>query len=120
MDATFDNSLGRYGAKRFDYYNLDDKRIFKDHEPLLYPMPACSDGNHFYYRENRLSLTKIEDVRKRLEAVLRKKQEHFVFHCAAAILPRRILEEILKAASETAGCEKPVCAVICESAAGGY
>ena len=32
LDAAFDNSLGRYGQKRFDYFNLDDKMIFKDHQ----------------------------------------------------------------------------------------
>ena len=36
LDATFDNSLGRYGQKRFDYFNLDDKMIFRDHQPLVY------------------------------------------------------------------------------------
>ena len=62
LDATFDNSLGRYGQKRFDYFNLDDKMIFKDHQPLVYKVPACTDGGRFYYKENRLSLTKLEDV----------------------------------------------------------
>ena len=54
LDATFDNSLGRYGEKRFDYYNLDDKAIFRDHQPLVYPMPACGDSSLFYYKEKRL------------------------------------------------------------------
>ena len=31
LDATFDNSLGRYGQKRFDYFNLDDANISRDH-----------------------------------------------------------------------------------------
>ena len=30
LDATFDNSLQR-GEKRYDYYNLDDGRLFRDH-----------------------------------------------------------------------------------------
>ena len=103
LDATFDNSLGRYGQKRFDYYNLDDKMIFRDHEPLVYPIPACTDGSRFYYKEKRLSLTRVEDVAGRLKAVIRKKQPYFVFHWRGGTLNRDVLEQIAKIASETAG-----------------
>lgn len=102
LDATFDNSLGRYGQKRFDYFNLDDKKIFRDHRPVMYPIPACTDGNHFYYKENRLSLTKMEDVGKRLRTVLRKKQEYFVFHWRGGYLTREVLLEIAAEAAKTA------------------
>lgn len=94
LDATFDNSLGRYGQMRFDYFNLDDKMLFKDHEPLVYPAPACTDGTRFYYKEKRLSLTKMEDVSGRLKAVLRKKQPFFVFHWRGGALNRDVLEQI--------------------------
>lgn len=102
LDATFDNSLGRYGQMRFDYYNLDDKMMFRDHEPLIYPMPPCTDGGHFYYKENRLSLTKMEDVAGRLGAVLRKKQPYFVFHWRGGALNRDVLEQIAQISSEAA------------------
>lgn len=102
LDATFDNSLGRYGQMRFDYYNLDDKMMFRDHEPLIYPMPPCTDGSHFYYKENRLSLTKMEDVAGRLGAVLRKKQPYFVFHWRGGALNRDVLEQIAQISSEAA------------------
>lgn len=43
LDATFDNTLGKNEddsvSIRYDYFNLDDKNIFRDHEPLL-PHPA--------------------------------------------------------------------------------
>lgn len=102
LDATFDNSLGRYGAKRFDYFNLDDKKIFRDHQELVYPVPSCTDGNAFYYKTARLSLTKTEEVGKRLKAVLRKKQPYFVFHWRGGALNKSILEEIFKEASKAA------------------
>ena len=99
LDATFDNSLGRYGAKRFDYFNLCDRHIFRDHEPLLYPMPPCTDDGHTYYKESRLSLTKVEDVGKRLKAVLRKGEPYFVFQWRGGGLNREVLGQILESAA---------------------
>ena len=36
LDATFDNTLGKnedgLTSIRYDYFNLDDKNIFRDHE----------------------------------------------------------------------------------------
>ena len=62
LDATFDNTLGKHSAAgqeiRYDYFNLDDKKIFRDHEPLIAPAPVCTNGDHFYYREKKLSFTK--------------------------------------------------------------
>lgn len=102
LDATFDNSLGRYGARRYDYVNLDDKQIFRDHEPVIYPIPACVKNDNFYYKVNRLSLTKTEDVEKRMKAVLRKKLPSFVFHWRGGSLNREILGEILEGAARAA------------------
>lgn len=102
LDATFDNCLGRYGQKRFDYFNLDDRMIFKDHQPLVYPMPACTDGSRFYYKENRLSLTRAEEVTGRMKAVLRKKQPFCVFHWRGGALNRDVLSRIVESASEAA------------------
>lgn len=52
LDATFDNTLGKNAQEpRYDYFNLDDKAVFRDHEPLIAPAAACTDGEHFYYKE---------------------------------------------------------------------
>ena len=106
LDATFDNSLKRYGTKRYDYYNLEDRQLFRDHQPLIAPVPACTKSDAFYYRVNRLSLTKTEEVGKRLKAVLRKKQPGFVFHWRGGALNRSILEEILKEAEAAAAAKE--------------
>ena len=45
LDATFDNTLGKSDKVediRYDYFNLDDKQIFKDHEPLIAAAPHCT------------------------------------------------------------------------------
>ena len=106
LDATFDNSLKRYGTKGDDYYNLEDRQLFRDHQPLIALVPACTKSDAFYYRVNRLSLTKTEEVGKRLKAVLRKKQPCFVFHWRGGALNRSILEEILKEAEAAAAAKE--------------
>ena len=98
LDATFDNSLGRSGSGtpeiRYDYFNLDDKAVFRDHEPLIAPAPACTDNSRFYYKEKKLSFTKTEDVYKRsLQAA--KKGKTLTFHWRGGYLTREVLEELL-------------------------
>ena len=66
LDATFDNSLGKDHENkeiRYDYFNLDDQQIFRDHEPLIAPAPHCNDHDHFttkrrnYHLPNRRMYT---------------------------------------------------------------
>ena len=99
LDATFDNSLQR-GEKRYDYCNLDDKRIFRDHEALVLPLPQATDGDGFYYR--KISLTKREQVESRVKQALRKREPRLIFHWRGGGLNRAILGDILSAAKEQA------------------
>lgn len=95
LDATFDNSLGKNGPVRYDYFNLDDKSIFRDHEPVIYPAPACVEGGHFYYREKKLSFTKLEEVEKRALQAARKGRT-LVLHWRGGYLTREVLGELLE------------------------
>ena len=79
---------------RYDYFNLDDKNIFRDHEPLIAPAPACPDGSHSYYREKKLSFTKTEDVYKRALQAARKGRE-FTFHWRGSYLTREVLADLV-------------------------
>ena len=99
LDATFDNSLGRSGSGtpeiRYDYFNLDDKAVFRDHEPLIAPAPACTDNSRFYYKEKKMSFTKTEDVYKRsLQAA--KKGKMLTFHWRGGYLTREVFGELLE------------------------
>ena len=98
LDATFDNTLGKneggLTSIRYDYFNLDDKNIFRDHEPLIAPAPPCPDGNHFYYREKKLSFTKLEDVYKRALHAAKKGRE-FTFHWRGGYLTREVLADLV-------------------------
>ena len=101
LDATFDNSLGHDGVIRYDYFNLDDSRLFRDHQPVVYPVPSCGKGDQFYYRTAKLSFTKIEDVVKRAQMAIRKDLP-FVFHWRGGPLTREVLAELVQALEEAA------------------
>lgn len=65
LDATFDNTLGKHqgnaeapGEIRYDYFNLGDKAVFRDHEPLIAPAPGCPDNDHFITRRKNFPLRK--------------------------------------------------------------
>ena len=114
LDATFDNSLGRSGSGkpeiRYDYFNLDDKAVFRDHEPLIAPAPACTDNSRFYYKDKKLSFTKTEDVYKRsLQAA--KKGKTLTFHWRGGYLTREVLGELLDLMQQ-AGAQKNKTAVV--------
>ena len=94
LDATFDNSLSKHGVLRYDYFNLDDTKIFRDHRKLLYPAPACTDGGQFYYKLQHLSWTKPEEVVRRVDQALRKKQPGLVFHWRGGYLTREVLTDL--------------------------
>lgn len=98
LDVTFDNSLGNEEI-RYDYFNLSDKDIFKDHEPVIAAIPACSTTNQTYYIKKKLAFTKMEDVGKRtLQAA--KKGKPLIFQWRGGYLTKDVLTEIAKTAKE--------------------
>lgn len=74
----------RDDAVRYDYVNLADKQIFRDHEPVIWKVPECTDSDHFYYREKKLSWTTVDEVRNRTKQAVKKKRI-LLFHCVEAI-----------------------------------
>ena len=95
---------------RYDYFNLDDSQIFRDHEPLIAPAPHCGDHEHFYYKEKKLSFTKKEDVYKRsLQAA--KKGRVLIFHWRGGYLTKGVLKELLELIRK-AGDEKDKTAMV--------
>lgn len=101
LDATFDNSLGNPDEIRRDYYNLNDKQIFRDHEPVIWRMPVCEDGSATYYQEKKQSFTKYEDVRKRAMQAA-KKNKKLLFHWRGSYLTREVLNDLLDIFKEEA------------------
>lgn len=95
LDATFDNTVGKDDQIRYDYFLLSDKQIFRDHEALIWPMPKCEDNDHFYYKEKKLSFTRMEDVQKRSAQAV-KKGKSLIFHWRGGYLTREVMLELLK------------------------
>lgn len=101
LDATFDNTLGKQGQIRHDYFLLSDKQIFRDHEALVWKAPSCPDGEHFYYKEKKMSFTKMEEVRKRT-AQAAKKGKILLFHWRGGFMTREIVQEMMTIFEEEA------------------
>ncbi len=95
LDATFDNTLSKDGTVRYDYVNLSDKQIFRDHEPVIWRVPVCGDNDRFYYREKKLSWTTIEEVQNRTKQAV-KKGKVLLFHWRGGYLTKEILSELLE------------------------
>ncbi|MBQ8639327.1 MAG: peptidase [Lachnospiraceae bacterium] len=101
LDATFDNTLSQEETIRYDYFNLSDSQIFRDHEPVIWKIPSCPDGDHSWYREKKLSFTKQEDVQKRAAQAV-KKGKKLLFHWRGGYLTREVLMELLRLVEEEA------------------
>ena len=78
MDATFDLSLTRCGARRYDYYCLSDDEVFCDHRAPVYPVPACPDSLS-YYRTVRLTARTPEALKKLLDRLGKRRGSVFLF-----------------------------------------
>lgn len=101
LDATFDNTLSKEGQIRYDYFNLCDAQLFRDHEPVIWKVPVCENGDHFYYKEKKVSFTKYEDVRKRSAQAV-KKGKTLLFHWRGGYLTREVLKKLLQIFEEEA------------------
>lgn len=94
FDVTFDNTLSTQDAIRYDYVNLSDKQIFRDHEPVIWNVPVCQDSEHFWYKEHKISWTTIEEVQKRTKQAV-KKGRVLLFHWRGGYLTREIMAELM-------------------------
>lgn len=101
LDATFDNTLSKGNEIRYDYFNLADKQFFRDHEPVIWPVPACNDGDHFYYRDKKISWTTLDEVRNRTKQAV-KKGRLLLFHWRGGYLTKEVMHELMLIFTEEA------------------
>lgn len=93
LDATFDNTLSKDGLNRYDYFNIADSDVFRDHESPVYPLPSCTDGKSGYYAMNRLVFTKEENLRKRIRQSA-KKGKTFIFQWRGGYVGKKTEQDI--------------------------
>ena len=101
LDATFDNTLSKDDTVRYDYVNLSDKQIFRDHEPVIWKVPVCDDGDGFYYKEKKISWTTLDEVRNRTKQAV-KKGKVLLFHWRGGYLTKEVLKSLLEIFEEEA------------------
>lgn len=107
LDVTFDNSLTRDDIIRYDYFNLSDKQIVRDHEPVIWKVPACEDNDGFYYKEKKVSWTTFDEVRNRTRQAV-KKGKVLLFHWRGGYLTREVLKDILDIFEEEAAAKNKI------------
>ncbi len=99
LDATFDNSLTKNSGDektreiRYDYFNLGDKAMFRDHEPVVWTVPDCTEEKNTYYLTHKQTFTKMEELRKRCAQAIKKKKQ-LIFQWRGSFLTREVLQEI--------------------------
>ena len=101
LDATFDGSLSKEDLLRYDYFNLDDHWIFRDHQPVIYPVPACTDSAQSYYRSRKLSFTKEDELCKRAAQAIRKGLPLAV-HWRGGFLTKEVLVRLMEQLEQAA------------------
>lgn len=101
LDATFDNTLSKDDIIRHDYFNLSDKKIFRDHEPVIWKIPECTDNDSFYYRENKISWTTFEEVEKHTKQAV-KKGKTLLFHWRGGYFTKEVVKQIFDIFSKEA------------------
>ena len=101
LDATFDNTLSAGADIRYDYFNIDDASLFRDHEPLVWPVPVCPERTQFYYIRQKLSFTKPEDLRSRASQAVKKGRE-LTFHWRGGYLTRETMQMLCALLEEEA------------------
>lgn len=69
---------------------------------MIWKVPECTDSDHFYYREKKLSWTTVDEVRNRTKQAV-KKNRILLFHWRGGYLTKEVLKELLVVFDEEAG-----------------
>ena len=100
LDVTFDMSQ-KTRVKRYDYFNLPDVEISKDHL-ITTIVPKCITVGKDYYSANSLVFSNFKDLKKHIRKLLSKGKRHVVIKLSneslrsSANIADRVLELALK------------------------
>ncbi|MDR2546999.1 MAG: hypothetical protein LBC96_05735 [Lachnospiraceae bacterium] len=74
LDITFDMTI-MDKIKRYDYFNLPDKEIKKDHV-IIDEVPKCDTSGNDYYATHQMCVDSINDLERYLEKELKQGKKH--------------------------------------------
>ena len=77
LDITFDLTIAEYGVKRFDYFNLTDAEICRDHRITSEKVPSCSVPGSYYLVNNSIMNTQKECKDFLMNCIKRRERDIF-------------------------------------------
>lgn len=93
LDVTADLGMSQNLPYRYDYFNLSDEEISKDHVILDSPYACNVSKNDYYYRMGLVIYTQ-DDFQKLLAKRLRKRQTILTFKLPSTKDPKKVEEKI--------------------------
>lgn len=89
LDITWDINLSGADAHRYDYFNLSDIDIAKDHTPAI-KYPECNSECDNYFIKNKLVAKSIIDVERIIASALLKKKKSVTFKYTGGDIDRAL------------------------------
>lgn len=94
LDVTFDANLSDNNHIRYDYFNLNDEQIKRDHILDTFSQINASQDVQDYYSLHGLYFKSKRQLRNALLTVLKKQESHFTFRLPFTKDPQKTLDEI--------------------------
>lgn len=94
LDVTWDLNMSTDGVIRYDYFNLSESEIIRDHIPDK-KIVSCVTPRSCYYYRNDLVMHKQEDYRRFVERAIKENRHDFVIRLPSAKEPEEVYKKIL-------------------------
>ena len=92
----------KFFIRLFQMDDCDDLlKVYSDKNALPFFNSDGCDGDNFYYRQKKLSFTKMEDVQKRAQQAV-KKGKPLIFHWRGGGLSKDVFQELMQAVEQEA------------------
>jgi len=98
LDVTFDMTI-KNNVNRYDYFNLSDDEIRKDHE-FSNNIPACIIKDHDYYSLNSMSVISISEYEDFIVKELKKGNKNIIVKIKNLVFTENILQQLMKIAQQ--------------------
>lgn len=93
MDVTWDVAASSKGEIAYDYFNVTDVQITRNHK-IEGRVPACTSEKHNYFRMNRLVFTTKFALKAYIEKGLKAGKRMFYFRVEGNLKPQNVIGEM--------------------------